>query len=129
MALNSPLLRNAQIQMALNLDTLERTDEAKAALDKLIAATPSDVEAIMALGNVLRGRKQFAECADVYSKGIDTLTKNEKSNWVIYYFRGICFERAKAWPKAEADLKKSLGCFPIRRTCSAIWVIRGSTRA
>ena len=47
----------------------------------------------MALGNVLRGRKEFAECANVYSKGVDTLTKDEKSNWVIYYFRGICYER------------------------------------
>ena len=87
--LNSPLQRNAQIQLALNLDTLERTDEAKAHLSKLIAGNASDLEAIMALGNVMRGRKQFAECADVYSKGIETITKSEKSNWVIYYFRGI----------------------------------------
>src|SRR5713226_6568755 len=36
----------------------------------------------------------------------------EKSNWVIYYFRGICFERAKRWAKAEADLKTSLELFP-----------------
>jgi tetratricopeptide (TPR) repeat protein len=61
---------------------------------------------------VLRGRKQFAECADVYSKGIDIIRKPEKSNWVIHYFRGICFERAKQWPKAEADLKMSLDLFP-----------------
>jgi tetratricopeptide (TPR) repeat protein len=110
--LSSPLHRNAQIQLALNLDTLDRTDEAKASLEKLIAANPNDLEAIMALGNVLRGRKQFAECADVYSKGIDTISKPEKSNWMIYYFRGICFERAKQWLKAEADLKKSLELFP-----------------
>src|SRR5262249_51691361 len=110
--LNSSLPRNAQIQLAMNLDTLERTDEAKALLEKLITAHPGDLEAIMALGNVLRGRKQFAECADVYSKGIDTITKDEKSNWVIYYFRGICYERAKLWPKAEGDLKKSLALFP-----------------
>ncbi len=110
--LNSPLQRNAQIQLALNLDTLDRPDEAKASLQKLIAANPTDVEAIMALGNVMRGRKQFAECADVYSKGIDTITKAEKSNWVIYYFRGICLERSKQWSKAEADLKKSLELFP-----------------
>jgi tetratricopeptide (TPR) repeat protein len=110
--LNSPLQRNAQIQMAMNLDTLERTDEAKASLEKLIAANPGDLEAIMALGNVLRGRKQFAECADVYSKGIDTISKPEKSNWVIYYFRGICSERAKQWARAEADLKKALELFP-----------------
>ena len=109
---SSPLQRNAQIQMAMNLDTLERTDEAKASLEKLIAAHPGDLEAIMALGNVLRGRKQFAECADVYSKGIETIAKPEKSNWVIYYFRGICYERAKQWPKAEADLKKALELFP-----------------
>jgi len=110
--LNSPLQRNAQIQLALNLDTLDKTDEAKASLEKLIAANPNDVEAIMALGNVLRGRKQFAECADVYGKGVNTITKPEKSNWVIYYFRGICLERAKQWAKAEADLKMSLELFP-----------------
>jgi tetratricopeptide (TPR) repeat protein len=110
--LSSPLLRNAQIQLALNLDTLEKTDEAKASLEKLIVANPKDVEAIMALGNVLRGRKQFAECADVYTKGVDTIQKPEKSNWVIFYFRGICMERSKQWPKAEADLQKSLELFP-----------------
>jgi tetratricopeptide (TPR) repeat protein len=108
---NSPLQRNAQIQLALNLDTLDRTDEAKASLEKLIAANPSDLEAIMALGNVLRGRKQFAECADVYSKGVDLITKPERANWVIYYFRGICYERSKQWPKAEVDLKRSLDLF------------------
>jgi tetratricopeptide (TPR) repeat protein len=109
---NSPLQRNAQIQRALDLDSLDRTDEAKADLQKLITENPSDLEAIMALGNVLRGRKQFAECADVYSKGIDTVRKPEKSNWVVFYFRGICFERSKQWGKAEADLKKALELFP-----------------
>jgi tetratricopeptide (TPR) repeat protein len=110
--LNSPLLRNAQIQLAMNLDALDKPEEAKAHLEKLIGANPGDLEAIMALGNVLRGRKDFAECANVYSKGVDTLTKDEKSNWVIYYFRGICYERSKQWPKAEADLKKSLELYP-----------------
>ena len=109
---NSPLQRNALIQLALNLDTLERTDEAKVNLEKLISTNPGDLEAIMALGNVLRGRKQFGECADVYSKGVDIIAKPEKPNWVIYYFRGICFERAKQWSKAEGDLKKSLELFP-----------------
>ncbi len=110
--LTSPLQRNALIQSAVDMDTLDRADEAKASLEKLIAANPKDLEAIMALGNIQRGRKQFAECAEVYSKGIDTITKDEKANWVIYYFRGICFERSKQWPKAEADLKKALELFP-----------------
>ena len=109
---NSPLHRNAAIQMAANLDTLERGAEAEKQLDTLIKQSPGDVEAILALGNILRGHKKFAECADVYSKGIATLAKPEKSNWTMFYFRGICYERSKQWPKAEADLKKAIDLFP-----------------
>ncbi|MCC7347158.1 MAG: tetratricopeptide repeat protein [Variibacter sp.] len=109
---DSPLRRNAEIQLGVNYDAVDRPDEAKAHLNKLIAANPSDVEAIMALGNILRARKSFAECAQVYGQGIATITKPEKPNWLIYYFRGICNERSKQWPAAEADLKKALELFP-----------------
>ena len=109
---NSPLHRNAAIQMAANLDALDRADEAQKHLDALIKQHPDDLEAIMALGNIQRGHKKFAECADTYTKGVATLAKPEKSNWVIFYFRGICYERSKQWPKAEADLKKALELFP-----------------
>ena len=109
---NSPLHRNAEIQMAANLDTLDRAEEAEKHLQALIKRRPDDLEAIMALGNVLRGHKKFAECADVYSKGVDLIAKPEKANWVIFYFRGICYERSKQWPKSEADLRKALDLFP-----------------
>ena len=66
----------------------------------------------LALGGVLRAHKKFAECADVYSKGVNLLGTPEKSNWVIFYFRGMCFERSHQWPKAEADLKKALELSP-----------------
>src|SRR5262245_36935934 len=108
----SPMHRNAQIQRALDLDSLDRTEEAKTALVKLIEENPSDLEAVTALGNIQRGRKEFSECADAYSKGIDSITKSEKPNWVIYYFRGICFERSKQWAKAEIDMKTALDLFP-----------------
>jgi tetratricopeptide (TPR) repeat protein len=109
---NSPLHRNAAIQMAGNLDQLERTDEAKKHLTTLIAEHPDDMEAIVALGNIQRAHKEFKECGDVYSKGIAQLKNPVKANWVIFYFRGICYERSKQWPLAEADLKKALELFP-----------------
>ncbi len=109
---SSPLSRNAAIQMAANLDALERAEEAEKKLQALIAQHADDVEAIMALGNVMRGRKKFAECADVYSKGVSAIPNPEKANWVLFYFRGICYERSKQWPKAEGDLKKALALFP-----------------
>jgi tetratricopeptide (TPR) repeat protein len=109
---DSPLRRNAEIQLAVDLDTLDRTEEAKAHLEKLVAPRPADLEAVMALGNLLRGRKQFKACADVYGKGIDSIAKPEKQHWLIFYFRGICYERSKQWSRAEADLKKALELFP-----------------
>jgi len=109
---SSPLHRNAAIQMASNLDQLNKPEEAEKHLKALIKERPNDLEAIMALGNVERGHKKFSECADTYSKGIATIAHPEKANWVIFYFRGICFERAKDWPKAEADLQKALELFP-----------------
>ena len=109
---NSPLHRNAAIQMAANLDALDRASEAEQHLGALIKDHPKDIEAIMALGNILRGHKKFAECADVYSQAVDAVPHPEKANWVLFYFRGICYERSHQWPKSEADLKKALELFP-----------------
>ena len=109
---SSPLYRNAAIQMAANLDSLNRADEAEKHLNALIKEHPDDLEAIMALGNVLRSHKKFTECVDAYSRGVATLTQPDKSNWMLFYFRGICYERSHQWPKAEADLKKALELFP-----------------
>jgi tetratricopeptide (TPR) repeat protein len=109
---NSPLRRSALIQRAIDLDGMDRSDEAKADLQKLVNADPSELEAVMALGNVLRGRKEYADCADVYGKGLATVAQPDKSTSTIFYYRGICYERSKQWPKAEADFKRSLELMP-----------------
>jgi tetratricopeptide (TPR) repeat protein len=109
---SSPVSRSSEIELAVDLDALDRTDEAKKRLDRVIAEHPKDTEALMALGNIERGRKDFAGCAATYSKAIDTIPTLEKSNWVALYFRGICYERSHQWPSAEADMKKALELFP-----------------
>src|SRR5882672_1657584 len=81
MPASSPLKRNAQIQLATNLDAAERSDEAIKILKNVTAEDPKDLEAIMALGNIERGRKKFADCAQTYSLGIDALPpNNDKTN-------------------------------------------------
>src|SRR6201996_1890531 len=110
---NSPLKRNAQIQLATDLDAADRSDEAIKILKSVITEDPKDLEAIMALGNVERNRKKFADCVDTYSKGIDALPDaNDKTNTVWYYYRGICEERSHQWSKAEVDMKKALELQP-----------------
>jgi tetratricopeptide (TPR) repeat protein len=113
MPASSPLKRNAQIQLATNLDAADRSDEAIKILKGVTAEDPKDIEAIMALGNIERGRKKFADCVQTYSQGIDVLPQgNEKTNWIYYYYRGICEERSKQWSKAETDMRKALELQP-----------------
>jgi len=110
---NSPLKRNAQIQLATDLDSADRSDEAIKILKNVTAEDPKDLEAIMALGNIERGRKKFADCAQTYSLGVDVLPpNNDKANSIYYYYRGICEERSKQWSKAEADMRKALELQP-----------------
>ena len=113
MPASSPLKRNAQIQLATNLDAADRSDEAIKILKDVTADAPKDVEAIMALGNIERGRKKFADCVGTYSQAIDALPEGgDKNAWVTYYYRGICEERSKQWKKAEADMRKALDMQP-----------------
>src|SRR6185312_1777549 len=110
---SSPLKRNAQIQLATDLDAADRSDEAIKILKEVTAEAPKDIEAIMALGNIERGRKKFGDCATTYTQAIDaTPGVTDKNTWVTYYYRGICEERSKQWSKAEADMRKALELQP-----------------
>ncbi len=113
MPASSPLKRNAQIQLATNLDAAERSEEAIKILKGVTAEAPKDIEAIMALGNIERGRKKFNDCAATYSQAIDAMgSMTDKNTWVTYYYRGICLERSKQWSKAEVDMRKALELQP-----------------
>jgi len=126
---SSPLHRNAQVQLATDLDAADRSDEAIGILKKVTQEDPKDIEAIMALGNIERGRKKFADCVGTYSSAIDQLTGTENNTWVYYYFRGICEERSKQWDKAEADMKKALQLKPeqphVLNYLGYSWIDRG----
>ncbi|QFR35157.1 tetratricopeptide repeat protein [Ancylobacter sp. TS-1] len=108
----SPFKINADVQRALNLDAVGKFDEARATLEKVVADNPTDQRSIMALGDVLRSNEKFAEAALVYTKAIDQLQTPAASDWMLYYFRGTCYERTKQWDKSEADLEKALALKP-----------------
>ncbi|MBI3275558.1 MAG: tetratricopeptide repeat protein, partial [Methylocystis sp.] len=105
---DSPLRVNADIQAALLLETMGRTKEATEHLQAVIVEHPQDQEALTALGNLQRSRKLFAESVSTYTRVLDLARKPEKSDWLVYYYRGVANERRKNWPTAEADLKKAL---------------------
>ena len=109
---DSPLWLNVQIQKALALNSLDRVDDAKALLDQLVAKAPKAVEPLDALGNILRSHERYSEARDYYSRALALIPNPVKDNWTLYYSRGVCNERLKDWPAAEADFKRALSLSP-----------------
>ncbi len=100
------------IRKAINLNALDRTDEAKALLDKLIEKNPNDLRVLDAIGTIMRGRKRYAEAVDYYTRAIKLIKKPEERHWTYWYARGTSYERLKKWPEAEADLKRAMRLSP-----------------
>jgi len=109
---DSPLWLNVQIQKAFALNSLERVDEAKVQLEELIKSNPDNIRPLDALGNILRSHERYAEAREYYSRAIELIDKPTKENWSLFYSRGVCNERLKNWPEAEADFKQALALSP-----------------
>ena len=109
---NSSFREDADIQIALLLDEMGKTDEAMQRMSAIVAARPNDVEALSSLAGLQRAAKKYAEAAATYDRAIAAVGVPQRDNWTLFYFRGICFERDKQWPKAEADFKKALELYP-----------------
>ena len=108
----SPLRSNAEIQTGLILEAMGRSDDALKQLQAIVGDHPKDVEALTALGNLQRSRKQFAEAAATYTRVMQEIASPTRGDWTLFYFRGIAYERAKQWPLAEADFRKGLELYP-----------------
>ncbi len=108
----SPLKPNADLEVAVNLQRLEKKDEAKARLKALTEANPKDYDAFVTLGNLYRNNEEFADAAQAYDKAVALIATPERDNWTVYYYRGIAFERTKQWDKAEPDFRKALQLEP-----------------
>jgi tetratricopeptide (TPR) repeat protein len=126
----SPMKRDSLIMAAFDYNSLDKVDEAKTALRKVIKKDKTDMEALVSLGNILRVRKMFEEAATTYTKAIDQLDgKPTQKDWQLFYNRGITYERTDRWPLAEADFKKALELQPdqplVLNYLGYTWVDRG----
>lgn len=108
----SPLGLEARIRSARALDDLGKTDEALSALNEIAAQDPAKPDARIAHADLLRSKERFDEAAASYSQAIAALARTEPRHWGLFFARGIAYERAKQWPKAEADLLKALELNP-----------------
>ncbi|PYE28970.1 tetratricopeptide repeat protein [Rhizobium sp. PP-CC-3A-592] len=109
----SPMRRLSEMQLGLALAEVGKVDEAKNHLRELIDLDPKDIRSYVAYGSVLSDAKDYKEMAVTYDKAIEVLGPMPKrTDWSIYFQRGIAYERLKEWEKAEPSFKKALELNP-----------------
>jgi tetratricopeptide (TPR) repeat protein len=108
----TPLAASIDIRKAINLNLLDRVDEAQALLEDLARRQPNDIKPLDALGSIMRARKRYDDAIGYYARAIALIPKPEKRHWSYWYSRGTSYERVKKWPLAEADLQRALQLYP-----------------
>lgn len=108
----SPMKSTAVVRIAENLDALGDRTEAIRRLGNIVQSNPGDLDALSVLGDLLRTDKRYAEAAEIYTKALAAANGDVPGDWRFYYVRGIAYERAKEWPRAEADFLRALELRP-----------------
>ena len=109
----SPYYWSAKLRGAINLDTLDRSDEAIAQLRAMTTENTALIAAEMQLGDILRNKKRYAEAVTAYDEAIRRSTAlGLPDRWTLFYDRGVALERSGQWQRAEADLQRALELKP-----------------
>ncbi|HEY8872166.1 MAG TPA: tetratricopeptide repeat protein, partial [Stellaceae bacterium] len=121
---------SARLRSAVNLDTLERSDEAIAQLQAMAAENPQLIGAEVELGDLLRGKKRFGEAASAYDEAIRRAgALGLPERWALFYDRGVALERSGQWQRAEEDLTRALEMKPdqplVLNYLGYSWIDRG----
>jgi tetratricopeptide (TPR) repeat protein len=126
----SPYYWSARLRAAINLDTLDRTEEAIAALKAMTAENTDLIAAQMQLGDILRNKKRYPEAVSAYDEAIRRSTGlGLPDRWTLFYDRGVALERSGQWQRAEADLQRALELKPdqpmVLNYLGYSWIDRG----
>ncbi len=126
---DSDLSWSARRAAAANLAQLKKTDEAAKLFEEMAGERRERWDALLLLGNLYRSEKQYAKAVEAYDRAIARIKSLQERHWNLLYVRGIANERAKNWPRAEADFKKALELKPnepyVLNYLAYTWVDRG----
>lgn len=109
---SSPFSWDARNRIAVNLGRLDRTDEAVAMLTRMADERKERTDALMNLGDILRGKERFADAAKAYDRAIERMPQLTPEDWVVLYTRGTVLERSGQWDRAEKDFLRALELAP-----------------
>lgn len=109
---DDPLGAPVRQQRAMLADRLGHTDEALRELTRLAHDYPDSPLPEAQIGDILRIKQRYTEAIAAYDKAVARLKTPQRDDWVLFYTRGIAYDRAHQWPKAQADFEHALALSP-----------------
>jgi tetratricopeptide (TPR) repeat protein len=130
LAADSPYYWSARLRGAINLDTLERSDEAVAQLKAMATENPTLIGPLVSLGDISRSKKRYPDAVAAYDEAIRrAATAGLPERWTLFYDRGVALERSGQWQRSETDLLKALELKPdqpmVLNYLGYSWIDRG----
>lgn len=110
--INDPIAPIIRLRHVAVLQEMGQTDEAIRAVERIGRDYPDSSLPDEELGDLLRQKQQFGQAIDAYDRVIARIHQPVASDWVIYYSRGIAYERTGQWTRAEADFNHALELSP-----------------
>ncbi len=100
-------------------EALRQSGQEGAAIEVLQQLTESHghlLQVHVALADLLRELDRFEESKAPYDNAISMISEPMEQHWIIYFTRGIAFERTGQWDQAESDFRKALELKPDQPT-------------
>ncbi len=107
-----PLYQAVQLRRALIMTALNNNQGALDIMRRLVAAYPTLPGPALIEGDILRAEKRFADAVKAYDVAIARTPDAGPQGWILYFDRGIAYDRSGKWPLAEADFHHALQLSP-----------------
>jgi tetratricopeptide (TPR) repeat protein len=109
---DDPIAPVVRLRHVAVLERMDRTDEAVREVERIGRDYPDSVLPDIELGDLLRAKHRFSEAIIAYDRVIERIKQPTANEWVLYYSRGIAYERTGQWTRAEADFHRALALSP-----------------
>jgi tetratricopeptide (TPR) repeat protein len=105
---DDPLIPVIRLQRAALTERLGHTEDAMRELQRIGQDYPDSPQPAMREGDILRSKQRFTDAIAAYDRAIARIAEPSQSDWLMYYNRGISYERSRQWGKAEPDFRHAL---------------------